>query len=133
MNGDDIAYLLKDEKSFGGVFASDQFPQRPRKKCYVLNTMPSTHPGEHWVVADYTASKPTFFDSFGRSPTLYGFPRASYSRKRLQGDSNACGIYCCYYIHYRSRGYAYARIFKDFKNRRKNDAAMVRWLSKFSG
>jgi hypothetical protein len=134
MNGGDLAYLLKDVKTFGGVFAKDQLPRDRKKKTLIVNTKPSTHPGEHWIVLDYTTRKPTFFDSFGQSPTFYNFQPMSFSRRILQGNSDLCGVYCMYYVVHRSKGFSYSRMFRNFsKHTRVNDKHITQWLTSFKG
>ena len=58
---------------FRGVFACDQLPKRYvlRPSGLVVNTDPSTQPGEHWV-AIYIArgGESEYFDSYGQSVML---------------------------------------------------------------
>lgn len=134
MKGSDVFHLLYDVKYFGGVLASNQLSRMKPGKCYVINTKPSKHDGEHWVVIDRTTKRNYFFDSFGNPPEFYRFPTMCYSPHHLQAPkSSVCGIYCCYYIVNRSYGYSLKRILQPFgKNKNKNDKYVMDWLVKWS-
>ena len=134
MKGSEIDILLRGVKHYGGVLAFDQLDRTHTNKMYVVNTKPSTHPGEHWIVLDFTQRKPFLFDSFGNPPRLYNLPSMLYWKRHLQ-DSNSytCGVYCIYYIVHKSRHYSPVRMFKDFsRNRKRNDRRVIKWLGKWS-
>lgn len=130
MKAYEVAMLLKGVKPFGGVLAIDQLRHLKRKKMYVVNTKPSDHPGEHWIVIDWMNRRPYMFDSFAQAPKYYGLPKMNYWKRQLQQfDSDTCGAYCVYYIVHRSRRHSPEYMFKDYgKNRKRNDRRIVEWL-----
>ena len=131
MKSSDIAYILKNVATFGGVLAIDQLQWLRKGKCFVVNTMPSHHPGRHWIVIDWINSVPFLFDSFGKPPSYYGLPRHwSYSNTILQHpNSDTCGLYCIYYIVQRNKKITARQIVKPFgRNKKKNDAYVVKWI-----
>ena len=99
-------------------------------KMYVVNSKPSTHPGEHWLVIDWTYQKPYLFDSFGNSPKYYGLPPMKHWKRALQDPkSDTCGVYCMYYIVHRSKHYSPERMFHKFqRHRKKNDMRVLKWF-----
>jgi len=69
-----IAHLLQQDRlpQFCGVFPSDKLPQQPLAKpsALVVNTDPSSKPGQHWVAFYFDVDNTgDFFDSFGQPPT----------------------------------------------------------------
>ena len=133
MKGSAIVSALSDVTVFGGVFASDQLHRIKKGKVYVVNTKPVNHPGEHWIVIDWTTRRPFFFDSFGRDPQTYGFPSMKYSTYKLQHlKSNTGGMYVTYYVVYKSMGYSIERMMKTFtKNTKKNDRFIRKWYTDY--
>lgn len=130
MKGSDIDYLLRDISIYGGVLASDQLKFIKNDKIFVVNTKPSTHRGQHWTVIDTRGPRWYFFDSFGRSPSYYGFPKMKYWTRPLQGNSDTCGLWCCYYIVNVARNKTPTGAFKRFKkNKNKNDEYITRWVA----
>lgn len=122
---------------FLGVYPKDKVP-RPTAypACFVANTDPVTKPGEHWV-AFYCMSPNyfEFFDSYGQSPSAYGFPHRTphYNRKLIQSlTSSVCGQYCLFYIYFRSVGYALDSIVMQFHPHdfEWNDHLVTRWVNK---
>lgn len=77
MNTLEIESILQNLKHFSGVYAADKLPSlvdvinknyNKRPTCFISNTQPSYHPGEHWVLfyIPYNKRAPVeFFDSFG--------------------------------------------------------------------
>lgn len=135
-----LSYDFKSKNSsidFLGVFPSDGIPKlenllyhSPSSKILnpiysysssynfangcILNTDPSSQPGEHWVAFFFQASSPLspmfeFFDSYGNPPSYYSFPflkqmldQMYYNTEKLQSiNSNVCGQYCILYLYYR--------------------------------
>ena len=61
------------KKLFKGVYPKDQLPTVEYPGSYVVNTNPSTAPGEHWVVMFFNNPRSAeFFDSYGLHPIVYG-------------------------------------------------------------
>ena len=132
MKGSDIDMLLGGIKAYGGVLAIDQLRHLKRGKMYVVNTKPADHPGEHWIVVDWTNKRPYFFDSFGNPPKFYGLPKIAFWKRHLQHpDSDTCGVYSVYYVIHRSRRYSALHMFEHYgRNRKANDEKIVQWLKK---
>jgi len=100
-----LQFHPQTKSTFGGVFARNKVPTIPKGKCisFVVNTDPSSKPGEHWVAFFITPSEVYYFDPYGIPPT--GFKRIINSRgkqyyfgQRLQGLGRMCGHYCLYFI-----------------------------------
>ena len=101
--------------TFVGVFARDQLPVvRRRPALMVVNTDPSTKPGEHWTAIYLGDGRyGEFFDSLGEKPnaTVQNYMDANCdnwikSERQLQSVvSRFCGHYCVFYCCYRSVGY----------------------------
>jgi hypothetical protein len=107
------------EGCFMGTFPCDDIPQVfTRPAAFVINTDPSTKPGEHWVViwleADGTGQ---YFDSFGMPPLqldILNYLNQTcvngwlYNTTMLQNVlSVTCGNYCVLFVKMRCLGYSY--------------------------
>src|SRR5436190_2277758 len=96
-----------------GVYASDLLPTSfPPSTALVVNTMPHTDSGEHWVVfyRDEASDTIEYFDSYGQAPCPADFQkfirrmcnRYVYNKQRLQGYiTSVCGHYCLCYLYCR--------------------------------
>ena len=134
MKGSDITYLLTDVPLFGKVLAIDELNLIRKGKAYVVNSKPRSHPGLHWIVIDFTGSRPFLFDSFGQKPTTYGLPRTwNYWKYPLQDyNGETCGVYCVYYITCKNNGQSHTQMMKMFSaNRKRNDYVVTRWLNQY--
>ena len=115
---------------FLGVYSSDTIPnffktnKRGNDFSLIVNTDPSSEPGEHWV-AFYIPKQGIveYFDSFGREPNNSNFSiflkntDFLYNNIRLQSVlSNVCGQYCIFYILARHFNLDYADIIHLFSN-----------------
>ena len=71
MNTRQLDTLLRQDPAVGPVFRGvhpiDRLPKL-KKGAYVINTAPSTHPGQHWVAVYGEDTKMDYFDSYGRYP-----------------------------------------------------------------
>ena len=134
MRGSEIDLMLRKVQKYGGVLAFDQLKHLKPGKMYVVNTKPSTHPGEHWLVLDLTRQRPYLFDSFGNPPKFYNLSAMKHWKRHLQDpNGDTCGVYCIYYIVHRSKHFSPERMFKDFsRNRKENDRRVLKWLGKWS-
>ena len=100
--------------SFLGTYAFDELPEPPKEDfSVVVNTEPSTEPGEHWLAIVFKTGIFYFMDSFGRTITS---PLFSQDFKKKIKDyfsnykyrcnpniiqnifSNTCGYYSIYFI-----------------------------------
>lgn len=110
--------ILKKDKYtkniFLGVFSRDYIPKNVKYPCcFIINTDPSTKPGEHWLAFYYDKKGFCyFFDSYGLHPKFYNLHTYltktsrgwTYNTKRLQSlNSKACGFYCFIYLLLKSR------------------------------
>ena len=128
-------------KIFLGCFASNELPLKPKyPSCFVVNTKPRNHPGEHWVAINYDSSGSCFFfDSFAQTPSKYNFESYikststafSYNKKRLQGLSNFCGLYCLLYLLFATRKKTNTFFKKFSSNYFKNDNLIKKLLDDF--
>ena len=60
----DIGKTLLGNK-FVGVFPLDKIPKKLRCGGYIVNTDPSTQPGEHWIAFNVRQNSISVFDPFG--------------------------------------------------------------------
>ena len=61
------------KKIFKGVYPKDLLPTVEYPGSYVLNTNPSSSPGEHWVGVHFTdVGSAEYFDSYGLHPIVHG-------------------------------------------------------------
>jgi hypothetical protein len=113
------------KRIFKGVFPRDKLPHLDTyHSSFIVNTHPSTYPGEHWLAFYFDKSKHCeFFDSFGFSLEFYGFKKyitrySTSNRSNLMQiqdiDSIACGYYCIYFILLKSRGFSLEHISRLF-------------------
>ena len=125
MNADQIRrFILKDPIArtfFGGVVSSNNIPRASpsqKPKFYIVNTDPDYKPGEHWVVLwnDHISN---YFDPTGRFPFFEA--EAALKRPWIWNStrvqplfSNKCGLFCLYFVYYKSRGYSMTDIVKSF-------------------
>ena len=135
--------LKKDLKSkviFKKVCALDQLEKPTFPSAYVINSDPSSEPGEHWVAVYFDkCGRGEYFDSYGLPPTLVGFESYMdayslsgwiYNRKTLQAYfSSFCGHYCVYFILFRCRSVPLDVIVSDFtSNLTENDRFISRFI-----
>lgn len=101
-----------------GVYPADLLPSKiyERPCALIVNTDPSTKPGQHWIAIFISASgKEEFFDSYGRRPKNPYFLKflkrnadiITFNNKRLQSYfSDICGQYSLLYLYFRISGYS---------------------------
>lgn len=77
MNTLQIEHIIKNVQHFNGVYSADKLfdlvgiinrNYNKQPTCFISNTQPSTHPGEHWVLFYVPCDRHRpieFFDSFG--------------------------------------------------------------------
>lgn len=119
MNTDQINRFLKRRVPyFVGTFPKNTIPYvQKRPAMFVVNTHPSSKPGEHWVaVILINHSKAEYFDSFGfpaLDPEIRNYLTLhsmnwQYSPRTLQHPLAAtCGVFCCLFLLYRACGRSY--------------------------
>lgn len=129
LSNTEIEHLMKDVKTFKGVYPKDKLKLIPKFKdgSIVINMDDSTGQGTHWVAINIDSSKPytEYYDSFGLSPpnevvaflNKYKKP-IKYQDDQLQNDKSVlCGYYCCDYCTQRYRGIEPEVILKQFTNK----------------
>jgi hypothetical protein len=117
MNGTELTKICNEDKIvngyFQGVYPIDLLPKRvPYPCCFIANTKPSGHEGEHWIAIHCDENKRgNYFCSYGREPKP-GFKQWlnkhteawKHVQKRIQGNgSTTCGQYAACYLHFRCR------------------------------
>ena len=118
-------------KIFQDVYAADQLPlvkiTKPRW-LLIYNCCPINLPGLHWVaIFGNEKGEIEFFDSFGLPPNMYEgvqeFLKGQrpnsviYNHRQLQSTkSDACGHYCLFFSHYRSKGVRMEKIVEFIEN-----------------
>lgn len=148
MDSRQIYSILKGDQdvaslNFLGVFPIDLIPTTALKFpcCLVINTKPSTHPGEHWVAVVKTEeNNGIYFDSYGSS--TYNLPEIgelfetcidwSYNSVRLQSSySTVCGQYTIFTIVHLAKGYTLNHIttlLNDCGDLYSNDAFIFNYI-----
>jgi len=114
---------LKRIPRFKGVYPCDKLPKMTNGYL-IMNTQPSSMPGEHWVAMSIEKNG-EYFDSYGLYPLnkeAEDFMNEhttswTYNRLPLQGYNNiTCGEYCVMYIYVKYLGYSmndYIRLFSS--------------------
>ena len=101
--------------NFLGAYAFDELPPKGEGDFSVIvNTEPSTEPGEHWLPLIFKSNTFYFIDSYGRSPSSHLFVqdfkevvkdyfkgyRYKYNPRMIQDIfSNTCGYYSIYFVN----------------------------------
>ena len=133
-----INKILKNNpstKNFIGTFPACIIPKTNKKNySFIINTHDHFNSGEHWVAFVVRNKKTYFFDSFGRNPFHYHFPKyfttickkfstIHYNSKQIQGfDKVSCGYFCIHFIYFMSYNLNYSDFLKEYsKNFEKND------------
>ena len=131
-------YMQEDpriSRYYGGVCAIDQLPTIINApKLYIVNSDPSTKPGEHWLALWIAADTCEYFDSSGQKPKKELEPililnslNYKYNHRRLQSyNSNVCGQYCLVYCYYKSRGFKFEAFMKMFSSDLVDNDSIVR-------
>ena len=131
---------LKTKNIFKKVCALDQLEKPTFPSAYVINSDPSSEPGEHWVAVYFDKrGRGEYFDNYRLPPTLVGLESYMdayslsgwiYNRKTLQAYfSSFCGHYCVYFILLRCHGVPLHVIVSDFtSNLTENDRSISRFI-----
>ena len=144
MNSLQIERLLKNDSETKSIFkkvcALDQLEKPTFPSPYVINSDPSTEPGEHWIAVYFDKhGRGEYFDSYGLPPAFVGLKSYMdtyslsdwiYNRKTLQAlFSSVCGHYCVYFVLFRCRGVPLRAIVSDFtSNLSENDCCVSRFI-----
>jgi len=125
------------------VIAADEFPKISNVSetpiCVISNTSNRVDgPGTHWIgYYIYNSNFNTIiidvFDSYGKNLTKYNinlpFNVAKQNINSYQAPtSTVCGLYCLYFLYFRSRGVSLKTISLKFNNNRIfNDEIVVKF------
>jgi hypothetical protein len=121
--------LQQDELTrpyFKGVFSADNVLQfKPSyASAIVVNTDPSSEPGQHWVAIFIDKhGVGNFFDSYGNKPEYYHSAwnlwlskwtkHWMYNSRVVQPDNSVhCGVHCLFFIHHRCQGMSFPKVVK---------------------
>ena len=126
---------------FLGVFARDELPNiKEYPTCFIFNSKPRTHEGEHWLAIHYDKNKNAiFFDSYGMHPEYYNLEKYleitsrdwTYNKTRLQGSSSYCGYYAMLFLICKTRNET-NKFFKYFNtNYNLNDKKILKFINDF--
>ncbi len=109
-----IKRMGKVRRIFIGVYPIDKIGKvrMVGKWACIVNTAPSTHPGEHWVGIIRVDKYPEYYDSYGLPPPNIihkklsrHYKKYKYNHKQVQGNfATTCGAHCIYFIHKRING-----------------------------
>jgi hypothetical protein len=137
MNSEEINKYLSKDKFFIGTFSIDTLPIVDKRPItLIVNTDPSTRPGEHWIAIYLKEkSKGIYFDSYGFPPLnieINNFMdencrnKWKYNNIQIQpadGVSNTCGNYCILFCKSMSEEIPFKRFLNFFsKNYKSNDS-----------
>ena len=133
--------------NFLGAYAFDELPVNPGHDFSVIvNTQPSSEPGEHWLPIIFKNGIFHFIDSYGRSPMNLLFSsefrnkiknyfkgyKYKYNPRMIQDIfSNTCGYYSIYFIHEMEHKSMKAALDIFGKNFKKNDALVKEFVDLF--
>jgi hypothetical protein len=94
-----------------GSFPCNKIPVMccSNRYCYILNTKPKNHSGEHWLAVKINSNKRTikFFDSYGDPPEgcvlnslqkVYPNYSIVFNTKELQKMDDTCGLWCLWFL-----------------------------------
>lgn len=103
------AYFAKNT-AFMGCYSIDNLPLRVKQfpTSLIINTDPTTEPGDHWVAVYMTKTKCFYFDSFGLGiidKSIIDFLKQFYKKVTINDEciqhynSDKCGLYCIAFIN----------------------------------
>ena len=126
MNSQEVFDVISQDKTvmmgFQGILSADMLPEQLQSgQSLIFNASDSDKIGTHWLcLYQNSDDQLEMFDSTGRTPSAYDLGGKlpytkiySYSARRLQGNSDVCGVYCMYYLFYKSRHFPMSKIVND--------------------
>ena len=147
MNAREIYSALKRDRCtrdrFVGVFAADNLPaEKEFPGGYIVNTDPSSKPGQHWIAFYCYDGCMECFDSSGADPQVYHpniadwVKRGGFRIKQkeiLQSqNTTVCGQYCMLFILCRCNNISYEDFMSMFsKNKNFNDKLVCKTVNKY--
>ena len=142
MYNNEICDIISQDKTvmmgFQGIRPANQLPKILQSgQSLIFNASDSDEIGTHWMCLFQESTTLELFDSLGNSPDFYNLkdklPHSeiyTHSNKRLQGNSSVCGVYCMYYLLYKSRGFPTSKIINDLfsMDRDQNDRYLIDFI-----
>ena len=142
MYNNEIDEIISQDKTvmmgFRGIRSADLLPKILQSgQSLIFNASDSDEIGSHWMCLFQEATTLELFDSLGNPPNFYDLkgklPHSSiltYTNRRLQGNSDVCGVYCMYYLFYKSRGFPTSKIINDLfsMDRDQNDRYLIDFI-----
>lgn len=125
-------------KIFRGVYSRDRLPSSiDIKPCaFIVNTHPSTMPGEHWLAIHFDSKgHAEFFDPYGKAPINFDLEHFlqttstswSFNNKQIQAPlSLMCGPICLFYLFFRCRNFSLQTLQSFFTQDYKNNEKLIR-------
>jgi hypothetical protein len=125
-----LTHDAKTRHIFRGVFSLNETVKKPTKvpAAYIYNVVPRGTVG-HWICLYVSSNfEVEFFGSYGMRPPrklltmARGWTRrVTWNKIRFQNyNTNVCGLYAIYFLHFRCRGWTMNQIQKHFNEN--NDA-----------
>ena len=137
----EIEDYLKRNTQFMGCFGTNNLPRTiPQFPCsLIINTDPTTKPGDHWLGLVLTKKKSFYFDSFGLGILnihIINFLKRYYKKVTINNeciqhiDSDKCGLYCIAFIKNVSSKISYENFISNFNfvHLRNNDKIVLSLL-----
>ena len=136
---------MRGVTGFGGVWPSDQLSHLSfTPPAYlIVNTHPSSKPGEHWLALSIERDSATFFDSFGFPPDFQHYPpsivnflerhsnKILYHQRQLQDVlSTTCGQHCVFYLCHRACGLSFENVLSLYHDVTSNDVMVSNFVRK---
>ena len=120
-----IEKYLKNHSEFLGCFGTNNLPKAlPQFPCsLIVNTDPTTKPGDHWLGLVLTKNKCFFFDSFGlgiMDLNIKIFLKQYYKKVSINNhciqhlNSDKCGLYCIAFIKHVNSTMTYEKFISKF-------------------
>ena len=127
-------------KMFIGVLPSNKLPKvTSRPSCFIANTKPDTHTGEHWIAIFINKEGyGDYFCSFGMPPQQVfakfmneHCEKWNYTSKTIQQPySITCGQYALFFLHARAKGLPMFKILDLFtNNQEENDEIVTAYIN----
>ena len=120
----EIEDYLKNNSKFIGCFGRNNLPKIVPLPCsLIINTDPTTKPGDHWLGLVLTKKKCFYFDSFGlgiMDKNIIDFLKKYYDKVTINNeciqhyDSDKCGLYCIAFVNNVNSKSSYERFISNF-------------------
>ena len=123
-SSDEIEFYLRANSHFMGCFGINNLPKRLKFPCsLIINTDPTTEPGDHWLGLYLTKNKCFYFDSFGlgiMDQSIVTFLKQHYNKVTVNNEciqhhnSDKCGLFCVAFIKKVKSTNSYKKFISNF-------------------